>query len=181
MCLSFLRHYPPSYFPSVLAPISWCSTVHVLFPMIASTILPAESACWSSLSNKLSCFLLFPFTSHESPPHHNFLPAAVPWLSSNISTIGLQVVWICLLFHHFLCSHAHYSRADPIIAPNALTFFSFNVEVSHSERNSSPQNENSVINYSPLCCSKPVRPLFIFGTQIKIFLMKSESFLTLHR
>ncbi len=29
--------------------------------------------------------------------------------------------------------------------------------------------------------SKPVRPSFIFGTQIKIFLMKSESFLTLHR
>uniref|UniRef100_A0A8C1XL90 Arrestin red cell n=1 Tax=Cyprinus carpio TaxID=7962 RepID=A0A8C1XL90_CYPCA len=29
--------------------------------------------------------------------------------------------------------------------------------------------------------SKPVRPSFIFGTHIKIFLMKSESFLTLHR
>ncbi len=28
---------------------------------------------------------------------------------------------------------------------------------------------------------KPIRPSFIFGTQIKIFLMKSESFLTLHR
>ncbi len=27
----------------------------------------------------------------------------------------------------------------------------------------------------------PVRPSFIFGTQIKIFLMKSKSFLTLHR
>uniref|UniRef100_A0A671K358 Tetratricopeptide repeat domain 17 n=1 Tax=Sinocyclocheilus anshuiensis TaxID=1608454 RepID=A0A671K358_9TELE len=29
---------------------------------------------------------------------------------------------------------------------------------------SSPKNENSVINYSPSCCSKPVRPSFIFGT-----------------
>ncbi len=48
-------------------------------------------------------------------------------------------------------------------------------------RVSSPKNENSVINYSPSCCSKPVRPSFIFGTQIKIFLMKYESFLTLHR
>ncbi len=38
-----------------------------------------------------------------------------------------------------------------------------------------------MINYSPSCHSKPVRSLFIFGTQIKIFLMKSESFLTLHR
>ncbi len=43
------------------------------------------------------------------------------------------------------------------------------------------KNENSVINYSPSCCSKPVRPSFVFGTQIKIFLMKSESFLTLYR
>ncbi len=38
-----------------------------------------------------------------------------------------------------------------------------------------------VINYSPSYHSKLVRPLFIFRTQIKIFLMKSESFLTLHR
>ncbi len=37
-----------------------------------------------------------------------------------------------------------------------------------------------VINYSPSCRSKPVRPSFIFATQ-KIFLMTYESFLTLHR
>ncbi len=37
---------------------------------------------------------------------------------------------------------------------------------------SSPKNENSVINYSPSCLSKPIRPLFIFETQIKIFLMR---------
>ncbi len=40
-------------------------------------------------------------------------------------------------------------------------------------------NENAAINYS--CHFKPIRPSFIFWTQIKIFLMKSESFLTLHR
>ncbi len=40
-------------------------------------------------------------------------------------------------------------------------------------KDSSPQNENSVINYSPSCRSKPVRPSFIFRTQIKIFLMES--------
>ncbi len=45
---------------------------------------------------------------------------------------------------------------------------------------SSPKYENYVINYSLSCRSKPVRPLVIFGTQIKIFVMKSESFLTLH-
>uniref|UniRef100_A0A8C1QUU1 Neuroplastin a n=1 Tax=Cyprinus carpio TaxID=7962 RepID=A0A8C1QUU1_CYPCA len=33
----------------------------------------------------------------------------------------------------------------------------------------SPKNENSVINYSPSCCSKPIRPPSIFRTQIKIF------------
>ncbi len=42
---------------------------------------------------------------------------------------------------------------------------------------SSPKNENSVINYSPSCRSKPVRLSFIFRAQIKIFLMKSKSFL----
>ncbi len=41
--------------------------------------------------------------------------------------------------------------------------------------------ENSVINYSSSCRSKPERPSFIFGTQIKIFLMKSESSLILRR
>ncbi len=35
--------------------------------------------------------------------------------------------------------------------------------------------------YSPSCRSKPVTLSFIFGTQIKIFLLKSESFLTLRR
>uniref|UniRef100_A0A673GWB0 Thyroglobulin type-1 domain-containing protein n=1 Tax=Sinocyclocheilus rhinocerous TaxID=307959 RepID=A0A673GWB0_9TELE len=44
-----------------------------------------------------------------------------------------------------------------------------------TKQDSSPKNENSVINYSPSCCSKPVRPSFIFGTQFKIFLMKSEA------
>ncbi len=38
-----------------------------------------------------------------------------------------------------------------------------------------------VINYSPSCRSNPLRSSFIFGTQIKMFLMKSESSLTLHR
>ncbi len=48
-------------------------------------------------------------------------------------------------------------------------------------RDSSPKNENDVMNYSPPCRSKPVRPSFIFRTQIKIFLMKSENSQTLHR
>ncbi len=45
----------------------------------------------------------------------------------------------------------------------------------------SHKNESSVINHSPSCCSKPIRPSFIFRAQIKIFWMKSGSFLTLHR
>ncbi len=35
--------------------------------------------------------------------------------------------------------------------------------------------ENDVINYSPWCRSKPVRPPFIFWTQIKIFLCVHDS------
>ncbi len=37
------------------------------------------------------------------------------------------------------------------------------------------------MSYSPSCRSKPIRTLFFFGTQIKIFLMKYKSFLNLHR
>jgi len=44
----------------------------------------------------------------------------------------------------------------------------------------SPRNENSVITYSPSCCSNQVKlSSFIFGTQLKIFVMKSERFLFL--
>ncbi len=43
-------------------------------------------------------------------------------------------------------------------------------------------NENSVINYSPSCRSKTQKTfVHLRKTQITIFLMKSESFLTLHR
>ncbi len=45
----------------------------------------------------------------------------------------------------------------------------------------SPKNVSSVISFSHSCSSKPVRPSFFFGTQIKIFFMKSDSFRTLHR
>ncbi len=41
--------------------------------------------------------------------------------------------------------------------------------------------ENSVINDPPSWRSKFVRPLCVFGTQIKIFLLKSGSFLTPHK
>ncbi len=46
-------------------------------------------------------------------------------------------------------------------------------------RDSSPKNENSVINYLTSCHSKPVRTSFIFGTQIKIFLTSSKSLMLL--
>ncbi len=37
-----------------------------------------------------------------------------------------------------------------------------------------PQNETFVINHLPSCCSKPVKALFVFGTQFKIFWMKNR-------
>ncbi len=49
------------------------------------------------------------------------------------------------------------------------------VAITHLKRVCSPKNENCVINYSPSCRFKHVRPPFIFGTQITIFLMESES------
>ncbi len=36
---------------------------------------------------------------------------------------------------------------------------------------SSPKNENSVINYSPSCRPKHARPLFVFRTHITIFFL----------
>ncbi len=43
---------------------------------------------------------------------------------------------------------------------------------------SSPKNDN---NYSLSCHSKSVKPLFIFRTKIKIFLMKFKTFLTIFK
>ncbi len=75
-----------------------------------------------------------------------------------------SIILVYSLFNFLNLVHSHF-------------FPSFN----SSSRNSSSKNKNSVINYSPSCRSKPIRPSFIFWTQIKIFLIKSESFLTLHR
>ncbi len=43
------------------------------------------------------------------------------------------------------------------------------------------KNENAVINYSLSSHSKPTRPSIIFVTQMKVFLIKYETILTLHR
>ncbi len=40
------------------------------------------------------------------------------------------------------------------------------------------QNENFVINHLPSCRSKPVKALFVFGTQFKIFWMKTRRLVT---
>ncbi len=63
--------------------------------------------------------------------------------------------------------------------PSLLNVIDFESESETDKTAHIRKHENSVINYSPSYRSKPLRPLFIFGTQIKIFLMKSESFLTL--
>ncbi len=60
-------------------------------------------------------------------------------------------------------------------------FFSSEPILTKKKRYSSHKKDNFVMNYSPSCCSKPVKHSFIFGTLIEIFLMKSESFLSLHR
>ncbi len=45
-------------------------------------------------------------------------------------------------------------------------------------RVTSSQNENVVIKHFPPCLSKPVKALFVFGTQFKIFLMKTGRLVT---
>uniref|UniRef100_A0A8C1PS54 receptor protein-tyrosine kinase n=1 Tax=Cyprinus carpio TaxID=7962 RepID=A0A8C1PS54_CYPCA len=76
-----------------------------------------------------------------------------------------------------LCKEQPYSLlSDEQVIENTGEFFRNQGRQVHS-----PKNENSVINYSLSCRSKPVRSLFVFRTQIKIFLMNSESSLTLHR
>jgi len=76
----------------------------------------------------------------------------------------------------------------------ALSFHTGKGQDGHSKQNlevetgrlqpyrvSSPQNKNSVINYSPSCHYKPVRLSFIFGTQMKIFLMTECCPIFFHR
>ncbi len=41
-----------------------------------------------------------------------------------------------------------------------------------------PQNENVVINHLPPCRAKPVKALFVLGTQFKIFWMKTGRLVT---
>ncbi len=79
------------------------------------------------------------------------------------NTFFFLFVFLCTVFPLFFpCKHA----LDRCILPSHFSLTSFEV---------------LSLNYSTSCCSKPVRPSFIFGTQIKIFWMKSERFLTLHR
>ncbi len=41
------------------------------------------------------------------------------------------------------------------------------------KRDTPPQNDYFVIFHLPPCCSKPVKALFVFGTQFRIFWMKT--------
>ncbi len=57
----------------------------------------------------------------------------------------------------------------------------FQIIQDSDSKNSSSQNVDSVINYSPSWRLKPVRPSFIFGTQIKIFDMHRGTLVNVHR
>ncbi len=77
----------------------------------------------------------------------------------------LYFIYICLIFYEYNLS----------CVPELN-----HTDVGHLAKGElAPEHENCVINCSPSCCSKLVRPSFIFRTQIKIFLMQSESSLTL--
>ncbi len=114
------------------------------------------------------------------------VPQRIWWLISNIMQMVDIWCWARLFSQHqtVLFMAAQWTMNHVIIVASTVLWihvFALSMRVLPSALNSSPKNENSVINYSPSCLSKPVRPSFIFRTQIKIFLMKSESFLTLNR
>ncbi len=79
--------------------------------------------------------------------------------------------WVCNVIHTPALSVACRHTCTNLHMKCHYKYF---ITISH-KRDSSPKNENSVINYLPSCRSKPVRPSFIFWTQIKIFLKKSKS------
>ncbi len=76
----------------------------------------------------------------------------------------------------------HRDQHSLLILWNKLPWWFVDNKLRNMYWDSSPKYENSVINNSHgTCCSKAIRSLSIFGTQIKIFLRKSMTFLTLHR
>ncbi len=82
--------------------------------------------------------------------------------------------WSCMHLEAMKATHISCSWGQQVSIDVNKSFISNILDGSHSVisisyRVSSPKNENSVINYSPSCRSKSVRPSFIFRKQIKIF------------
>uniref|UniRef100_A0A9J7XMT6 Coactivator-associated arginine methyltransferase 1, like n=1 Tax=Cyprinus carpio carpio TaxID=630221 RepID=A0A9J7XMT6_CYPCA len=96
--------------------------------------------------------------------------------SEKVDVIISEPIGYMLLHERMLESYLH---AKSWLKPKGL--YTEQQSPHFPQRDQSSKNENSAINNSPSCCPEPVRPLLIFRTQMKIFLMKSESFLTLHR
>ncbi len=119
------------------------------------------------LSVKFIFTLVFPFFFFfASESHLNYMcTLSFVWNPKNTSD---QTFWVW--FYMILCSSSSYRLRCYLASILWL--------VATSVKGIVHQKIKIVINYSPSCRSKPVRPSFIFGTQIKIFLMKSES---LHR
>ncbi len=83
--------------------------------------------------------------------------------------------------HCYIHIKDHQDQHSLLFRWNKLPWWFMDNKVRNIYWDSSPKYENDVIINSPSCCSKPIRPSLILGTQIKIFFMKSMSFLTLHR
>ncbi len=86
------------------------------------------------------------------------------YTSSNCSSTSMLLQSICNLLKSIRNSNLMWTRS--------LLFKDLNYK--NYKGLVHPKNENDIIIYSPWCRSKPVRPLFIIRTQIKIFLMISE-------
>ncbi len=86
------------------------------------------------------------------------------------------------IFYIFIKSYKSWTKSTSYEVNNNVTKFDWKQRSIWKDKGKKtvlnwivhPKNENYVINYSPSCRSKPVTRLFLFGTQIKIFLMKRE-------
>ncbi len=96
----------------------------------------------------------------------------------------LKISFFCNLIKvqgFFICHIINYTGYNQKWNVEFIVCYVFNRGLKHLKGIIHPKKYISVINYSSSCNFKPIRPKFIFETKIKIFLLKSECFLTLHR
>ncbi len=85
--------------------------------------------------------------------------------SAGFQMVSWLTAWLTFMSHYFL----------PVVGDSRNTSWR-SLAMRHKAIKGlvHPKMKNAVINYSPSCCSKPVRPRSFSEHKIKIFLMESE-------